>query len=287
MPSLLQDLPSSPIDPATVERRVAPLRGRDLDGEARAKALRLLASLLDLTTLEATDTDAKVEALCRRALLPDPARPEIGPVAAVCVYPSLVSGAKAALEGSGVKLASVAGAFPSGLSPLEVKVLEIRRAIEMGASEIDAVLLRGAMLEGDEARVYEELVALREACGEVTLKVILETGELRDLSLIQRASRIAMLAGADFIKTSTGKVSPGASLEAALVMADAIRDFERETGKRVGLKVAGGIRKAEDALTYLALVEEVLGEAWLSPSLFRIGASSLLDDIVRALRACS
>lgn len=255
----------------------------DISQEDRAEALRLLVELIDLTTLEATDTPRKVEKLCERALCPYPNHPEIGPVAAVCVYPSLLPFAKRVLEGSNVKLASVAGAFPSGLSPLPVKLHEIRNAIELGAQEIDTVILRGAMLSGEEDQVFEELSAMREACGPSTLKVILETGELVAHDVIRKASRIAMLAGADFLKTSTGKISPGATPEATLVMLEAIRNFEKETGKRVGIKVAGGIRKAEDALRYFVLVKETLGDAWLSPALFRIGASSLLDDLIREI----
>lgn len=255
----------------------------DINHEDRAEALRLIVELIDLTTLEATDTPGEVEKLCERALRPLPNHPEIGPVAAVCVYPSLIPAAKRVLEGTSVKLASVAGAFPSGLSPLDVKLLEIRRAIELGADEIDTVLLRGAMLSGDEAKVVGELSAIREACGSSTLKVILETGELVSGELIREASRIAMRTGADFIKTSTGKISPGATPEATLVMLEAIRDFEKETGKRVGIKVAGGIRKADEAIRYFFLVKETLGEPWLSPTLFRIGASSLLDDLAREI----
>ena len=252
------------------------------DRDERLATLRRLVGLLDLTTLEATDTEAKVEALCARALRPLPKHPEVE-VAAVCIYPSLLPAAKRALEGSSVKLASVAGAFPTGLSPLDVKLLEVRRALELGAQEIDTVILRGAMLEGDEARVFDELAAIRAACGSATLKVILETGELASPDLIRRASEIALRAGADFLKTSTGKIPTGATLEATQVMLDAIRDHERATQKRVGIKVAGGIRKADQALAYYALVRDTLGDAWLAPTLFRIGASSLLDDLAREI----
>lgn len=247
----------------------------------RTELLRLVG-LLDLTTLEATDTEAKVEKLCERALRPLSNHPNVT-VAAVCIYPSLLPAAKRALDGSRVKLASVAGAFPNGLSPLDVKLLEVRCALELGAQEIDTVILRGAMLEANEAKVRDELSALREACGSATMKVILETGELVSEERIRRASEIAIGAGADFIKTSTGKIATGATLEATRPMLEAIRDHERETGKRVGIKVAGGIRKADQALAFYNLVRDVLGEAWLHPSLFRIGASSLLDDLARQL----
>lgn len=247
----------------------------------RPDLLRLV-SFLDLTTLEPTDTEAKVERLCQRALRPLPHHPDVT-VAAVCVYPSLLSAAKRVLEGSPVKLASVAGAFPTGLSPLDVKVFEVRRALDLGAQEIDTVILRGAMLEGDEAKVFDELSSLREACGSATMKVILETGELGSEERIRRASDIALRAGADFLKTSTGKIATGATLEATRPMLEALRDHERKSGKRVGIKVAGGIRKADQALAFVDLVRDVLGEGWLTPSLFRIGASSLLDDLARQL----
>ena len=255
---------------------------RDFDEDERAEALRRIVGFIDLTTLEATDTEAKVERLCERALRPFPHRPELR-VAAVCVYPSLLPPAKRILDGSPVKLASVAGAFPTGLSPLDVKLFEVRRALDLGAQEIDTVILRGAMLEGDENKVFDELAALREACGSATLKVILETGELGSPDLIRRACRIALRAGADFLKTSTGKIPTGATIDATRVMLEAIREYEAETQKRVGIKVAGGIRKADQALGFYELVRKTLGDDKLDPNLFRIGASSLLDDLARVI----
>ena len=237
---------------------------------------RILA-LTDLTTLEGTDTPETVRRLCRRAIEPAPGTPS---VAAVCVYPVFVSTAARELEGTAVRLASVAGAFPSGQAPLDVRVAETRRAALDGADEVDVVMRRGAFLAGEHALVFDELAALKEAAGRAKLKVILETGELGTYGHIGAACRLAIDAGADFVKTSTGKTTPAATLPATLVMADVVRAHFESTDASVGLKVAGGIRTAEDACCYAVLIEETLGDAWLAPELFRIGASSLLDDVL-------
>jgi deoxyribose-phosphate aldolase len=236
--------------------------------------------MIDLTTLEGADTPGKVRGMCAKALRPDPADPAVPPVAAVCVYPDLVTVARTALAGSGVAIASVATAFPSGRASLAVKLADVRDAVQAGADEVDMVIDRGAFLSGRYGQVYEEVRAVREACGPAHLKVILETGELATLDNVARASWLAMLAGADFIKTSTGKVSPAATPAVALVMLAAVRDYARATGRRVGVKVAGGIRTAKDSVRYLVLVRETAGQEWLTPALFRIGASSLLNDLL-------
>lgn len=282
MPSPTRFEPSSPIDELAISERASSFISSSVI-ENEAKILQYLVSSIDLTSLEATDHEANIRALCERALRPVASRPEIGPVAAVCVYPSFVETAKSALQGSSVKLASVAGAFPSGLSLLDVKLLEVRRALELGADELDIVINRGAVLSKSYERAFDEIARIREASKDATLKVILETGELSSYDDIYRASRIAILAGADFIKTSTGKISQGAKLEPTLVMLDAIRDEFEESGRRVGIKIAGGVREAGLALDYLALVREALGEEWLVPEGFRIGASGLLGDIEKRL----
>jgi deoxyribose-phosphate aldolase len=238
---------------------------------------------MDLTTLEGKDTPGKVRALCAKALLPLARDPSIGPTAAVCVYPNLVPVAKQALRGSPVKIASVATAFPSGLSPLPLKLDDVRRAVEFGADEIDMVIDRGAMLAGDFRKVYDEIAATKEACAHAHLKVILETGELGSYDVVRHASDLAIAAGADFIKTSTGKVQPAATLPVTLVMLEVIREHYFKTGKMVGMKPAGGIRTAKDALKYLVMVNETLGDAWMSPDWFRLGASVLLNDILMQL----
>jgi deoxyribose-phosphate aldolase len=236
--------------------------------------------MVDLTTLEGADTPGKVRGLCAKALRPDPGDPSVPPVAAVCVYPDLVGLARGELAGSPVAVASVATAFPSGRASLAVKLADVADAVNAGADEVDMVIDRGAFLAGRYAQVYEEVRAVREACGAVHLKVILETGELATLDNTVRAAWLAMLAGADFIKTSTGKVAPAATPPVALVMLSAVRDFAGATGRRVGVKVAGGIRTAKDAIRYLVLVREIAGPEWLTPDLFRIGASSLLNDLL-------
>ena len=274
----------TPVDAVALEERAASLATRSIKRDAKLFALDLAVRCCDLTTLEGSDTPGKIRALCAKARRPDPTDPTIPPVAAVVVYPHLVPVAAAALEGSGVKVASVAGAFPSGLSPIEVRVDEIRRAVSAGADEIDIVLNRSAFLAGRYAQAYDEIAASREACGDAHLKVILETGELGSYDQIRRASVLAMAAGADFIKTSTGKISVGATFPTALCMLEAVREFRRQTGRVVGVKVAGGIRKAKEAWTYLVIVHETLGPDWLTPDRFRIGASTLLNDLLAQIR---
>jgi len=239
--------------------------------------------MIDLTTLEGKDSDGKVRQLCAKALHPLPGDPTVGPCAAVCVYPKWVATAKRQLVGSEVKVASVATGFPAGLVPLEVKLADTRRAVEDGADEIDMVIDRGAFLAGEERRVFDEIVAVKKACGDAHLKVILETGELVTYDRVRRASHLAMQAGADFIKTSTGKIQPAATAPVVLVMLEAIRDHYLATGRKVGMKPAGGIRTSKQALHLLVMVKETLGDAWLTPELFRIGASSLTNDLLMQL----
>lgn len=247
--------------------------------------LVLLVRCVDLTSLEETDTEEKISALCDRAIRPDPGYPNVPAVAAVCIYPRLVPVARRRLEGTDVRVACATGAFPSGVAPTHQRVAEIREALAFGADEIDTVLDYGAVLSGREGAVREQLEASREACGAAPMKVILETGALGSGEAIARAARLAMDAGADFIKSSTGKIAVGATLEAAAVMIEAVRTHEAATGRRVGVKFAGGIRTADAALEYLRVVGGVLGKGWLSPQLLRIGASSLLDDVVDRLGA--
>lgn len=268
------------VDAYALEQRAARLMSRSIKRESKAAGLALAASCIDLTTLEGSDTPGKVRALCARALRPDPDDAALPPVAAVCVYPAQVATAAAALHGSGVHIASVAGGFPSGQTPLSERLDEIRAAVADGADEIDIVINRGALLAGDLARVHEEIAASKEACGGAHLKTILETGELGSFEMIRRASLIAIAAGSDVIKTSTGKLPVGATPASALCMAEAIRDSVDAGGPPVGLKLAGGIRTSKQALGYLALVAETLGLDWLTPERFRIGASTLLNDIV-------
>jgi deoxyribose-phosphate aldolase len=274
--------PPPPVDQVAVEERAAALGKRSIKKEAKVAGLRLAARMMDLTTLEGKDTPGKVRALCAKALTPL-AGQDVGPCAAVCVYPNLVPVAKEALAGSSVKVASVATAFPSGQSPLDVKLADVRRAVELGADEIDMVIDRGAMLSGDYARVFDEIAATKEACGPAHLKVILETGELGSYDVVRKASEIGIAAGGDFIKTSTGKVQPAATPAVTLVMLEAIADHFHATGRRIGMKPAGGVRTAKQALHYLVLVKETLGDAWLTPDLFRFGASALLNDVLMQL----
>jgi deoxyribose-phosphate aldolase len=273
------DFTAPSVDKVMVEERAAALGKRSIKKETKVAGLYLAISMMDLTTLEGKDSPGKVLQLCQKAMRPHES-PDVPPCAAICVYPKLVPVAKRALAGSTVKVASVATSFPSGLSALEVKLEDVRRAVEWGADEIDMVIDRGAFLAGEHTRVFDEIVATKEACGHAHLKVILETGELGTYDMVRRASRIAMLAGADFIKTSTGKVVPAATPPVTLVMLEAIRDFYIETGKRIGMKPAGGIRTAKQALHNLVLVKETLGDAWLTPDMFRIGASTLLNDVL-------
>jgi deoxyribose-phosphate aldolase len=286
-PSLRQRdsrLRSVSIDQVGVEARSAELAKRSIKKEAKLWALELAIRCCDLTTLEGQDTPGKVAALCSKAIRPDPSDPNVPSVAAVCVYPNLVPAAKARLEGSGVKVASVATAFPSGQSPLPIKVAEVAAAVELGADEVDMVIDRGAFLSGRYARVYDEIVQVKEACGDAHLKVILEVSELGTYDNVRRASLLAMAAGADFIKTSTGKLPGAATLPVQLVMLEAIRDVFDETGRRVGMKAAGGIRASKNAIQYLVQVNEILGPGWLTPDLYRLGASSLVNDILMQLR---
>jgi deoxyribose-phosphate aldolase len=273
-----------PVDQVAVEERAASLAKRSIKREAKLWALDMVIRMMDLTTLEGKDTPGKVRALAGKARRPDPTDPTIPSVAALCVYPSMVPAAREALAGSTVKIASVATYFPSGQAPLDVKLKDVRDAIGMGADEIDMVIDRGAFLAGDYGRVYDEIVAVKEACGETHLKVILETGELETYDNVRRASVLAMAAGADFIKTSTGKVSPSATLPVTLVMLEAIRDFYQQTGRAVGMKPAGGIRTAKESIAYLTLLYETLGPDWVTPERFRFGASSLLNDVLMQIR---
>jgi deoxyribose-phosphate aldolase len=271
------------VDQVGIEERAASLARRSIKKGAKQAGIRLAISMLDLTTLEGKDSEGKVRQLCRKAIRPLPGDPSVPHVAAVCVYPNLVPAAKAALAGSGVKVASVATGFPAGLTPLPVKLEETRRAVAMGADEIDMVIDRGAFLSGDHAAVFEEIASVKVACGPAHLKVILETGELETYDNVRRASHLAMSAGADFIKTSTGKVAPAATPAVVLVMLEAIRDHYFETGRRVGMKPAGGVRTTKQALHLLVMVKETLGDAWLTPDLFRIGASTVTNDLLMQL----
>ena len=273
-----------PVDQVGVEERAASLAKRSIKREAKLWALDLVIRMTDLTTLEGKDTPGKVRALAGKAIRPDPTDPSIPSVAALCVYPNMIPTAKAALAGSGVRIASVATYFPSGAAPLDVKLTDVRDAVAMGADEIDMVIDRGAYLAGNYGRVYDEIVAVKEACGEAHLKVILETGELETYDNVRRASVLAMAAGADFIKTSTGKVQPAATLPVTLVMLEAIRDFHAQTGRAVGMKPAGGIRTSKQAIAYLTLLYETLGPEWMTPERFRFGASSLVNDVLMQIR---
>ena len=272
------------VDEVALEARAAELAKRSIKRESKRFALELAIRMMDLTTLEGSDTPGKVRALCTKARQPDPLEPGVPPVAAVCVYPSMVRTARKALSGSAVKVASVATAFPSGQAPLEIKLADVRAAVEAGADEIDMVIDRGAFLSGRIGHVYDEVVTVKEACGRAHLKVILETGELGTYDAVRRASLVAIAGGADFIKTSTGKVSPAATLPVTLCMLEVIRDVHDETGVVVGMKPAGGIRTSKQAVQYLCLLYETLGSAWLTPDLFRFGASSLLNDVLLQLR---
>jgi len=274
----------SRVDQVGVEERVARLSSRSIKKSSKVQALRLILSMIDLTTLEGQDTPGKVRQLCQKAMRLHDTLPDVPHVAAVCVYPMMVAEAKKALSGSGIKVASVATSFPSGMAPTEVKLEEIKLAVALGADEIDMVISRGKFLEGKYQEVFDEIVACKEACGEAHLKVILETGELGTLDRIRHASVLAMHAGADFIKTSTGKIQPAATLPVTLVMLQAIRDYYYETGRMVGMKPAGGISKAKLAIQYLVTLRETLGEAWMSPEWFRFGASSLANDVLMQLQ---
>ena len=268
------------VDQVGAQARAAALATRSIKKQSKRWALDLAIRCVDLTTLEGADTPGKVRALCAKGRRPDPTDPETPPVAAICIYPDLVPVAKAELAGSTVKVASVATAFPSGRAGLPVKLADTREAVAAGADEIDMVIDRGAFLSGRYLQVYDEIVAVREACGAAHLKVILETGELSTLDNVRRASWLALLAGGHVIKTSTGKVTPAAAPPTSLVMLEAVRDFHLSTGERRGVKLAGGIRTAKEAIRYLVQVNEVAGAEWLDPDLFRFGASTLLNDLI-------
>jgi deoxyribose-phosphate aldolase len=268
------------VDQVGAEARAATLATRSIKTTAKSWAIDLAIRMIDLTTLEGQDTPGKVRALCAKAQRPDPADPTCPQVAAICVYPDMVPVAKQALDGSGIKVASVATAFPSGRAALDIKLADTREAVDAGADEIDMVIDRGAFLAGRYQLVLDEIVAVKAACGDAHLKVILETGELATYDSVRRASWLAMLAGADFIKTSTGKIQPAATLPVTLVMLEAVRDFRDATGSQVGVKPAGGIRTTKDAIKNLVLVNETVGDDWLHPDWFRLGASSLLNDLL-------
>ncbi len=271
------------VDQVAVEERVARLNTRSIKTSAKVAGLELAVSMMDLTTLEGMDTPGKVQSLCAKAVRPLQGPGTAPPVAAVCVYPTMVPVAKRALAGSTVKVAAVATYFPSGQATLAERLDEVRRTVELGADEIDMVISRGAFLAGEYGKVFDEVAATVEVCGPAHLKVILETGELQTYDNARLASQIAIDAGAHFIKTSTGKVTPAATLGVTLVMLETIRDHFRATGKMVGMKPAGGIRTAKEALRFLVMVKETLGDAWLSADWFRFGASSLLNDVLMQL----
>ncbi|MGH3796177.1 MAG: deoxyribose-phosphate aldolase [Pseudonocardiaceae bacterium] len=276
------------VDAAGLQARAAALATRSIKAGAKLRAIDTAIRMVDLTTLEGADTDGRVRALCATARHPDSGRPGVPPVAAVCLYPDRVATAVCALAGSPVRVASVATAFPSGRASLRVKLADTALAVESGADEIDMVIDRGAFLAGRYGQVFEEIVAVRAACAggahPARLKVILETGELATYDNVRRACWLAMLAGADFVKTSTGKVSPAATLPVTHVLLQAVRDFHQLTGARCGVKSAGGIRTTKDAIRYLVAVREITGPRWLTPRLFRLGASSLLADLLMQRR---
>lgn len=274
----LQGLPG--VDQVGAEARAAALASRSIKTDSKRWAIDAAIGMIDLTTLEGSDTPGKVKALCAKARRPDPGDPTVPPVAAVCVYPDLVRTAADQLDGSAVAVASVATAFPSGRASLAVKLADVQEAVDAGADEVDMVIDRGAFLAGNYGKVYDEIRAVRELATGVVLKVILETGELATLDNVMRAAWIAMLGGADFVKTSTGKVSPASTRPVATVLFAAVRDFARCGGRRIGVKVAGGIRTTKDAISYLVIAKETAGEEWLTPDRLRIGASTLLNDLL-------
>ena len=276
-----------PIDQIMAEERAASFTKRSIKTSAKLAGLKMIVSMMDLTTLEGKDTPGKVAYLCRKAIQPAEPRRGVPSCAAVCGYPNLVRAAKTFVGDSGVKVAAVATAFPSGAMPLRVKLADVRAAVGEGADEIDMVIDRGAFHAGEFARVADEIAAVKEACRVAHLKVILETGELVTYDNVRFASDIAMNAGADFIKTSTGKVQPAATLPVTLIMLEAIRDFFFATGRRIGMKPAGGIRTAKEALAYLVMLSETLGDDWLTPDLFRFGASTLANDVVMQIAKLS
>jgi deoxyribose-phosphate aldolase len=280
---MIATLRQTTVDQVGVEERVSRFTKRSIKNAAKEQGLRMALSMIDLTTLEGKDTAGKVRQMCYKAAHLHDQLPGLPTVAAVCVYPNHVATAVAALKGTGIKVASVATAFPSGNSSREIKLSDTKIAVDAGADEVDMVISRGRFLQGDHGFVFDEIAAIKEACGKARLKVILETGELCTLDNVRQASFIAMEAGADFIKTSTGKISPAATMPVTLVMLEAIRDFYYETGKMVGMKPAGGISKSKLALHYLVMLNETLGDAWLTNEWFRFGASSLANDVLMQL----
>lgn len=291
-------VPRVPVDKLTLEERAAFFTKRSLKKDSKMRALKMAVSMVDLTTLEGADTEGKVLSLCKKAKFPAPKFQiekfcgegfEIPQVAAVCVYPEMIEYAKRQLEGSSINIAAVATGFPSGQFPLNLKLKDVDYCIKQGANEIDMVINRGAFLSGDYQKVFNEIVEVKKVCQDrAHLKVILETGELKSLEKVRLASWLAMEAGADFIKTSTGKVQPGATLPVTLCMLYAISDFYRATGKKIGMKPAGGIRTAKQAIQYLVMVNEILGPEWLNPHMFRFGASTLLNDLLKQIfKQCS
>ena len=277
----LNNLPT--YDTVGVNERIARFQSRSIKKSSKVEGLKLALSMIDLTTLEGKDTKGKVQQLCYKAMHPHDTLKDIPTVAAICVYPTYVAIAKEALKGSGIQVASVATAFPSGNSKLQVKLDDVKDAVEQGADEVDMVISRGEFLTGNYQYVYDEIVAVKKACGKAHLKVILETGELDTLDNVRKASEIAMYAGADFIKTSTGKIQPAATMQVTYVMFDAIKDFYLKTGKMIGMKPAGGISTSKIALQYLVMLNEMLGEKWMNNKYFRFGASSLANDILMQL----
>jgi deoxyribose-phosphate aldolase len=278
---IIPDFRLSPhVDQVGIEERAARVTKRSLKKETKLNGLLLALNMIDLTTLEGKDTQGKVKQLCYKAMHLHDAYPGLPTVAAVCVYPSMVKTAKTALGNSGIKVASVSTAFPSGQAPRDVKIRDTKYAVQEGADEIDMVISRGKFLEGEYNFVFDEIAAIKAACGNARLKVILETGEIGTYDQVRRASDIAMYAGADFIKTSTGKINPAATLPVTLVMLEAIRDFYYQTGKMIAMKPAGGISKAKLSLHYLVMVKEILGDAWMNNEWFRFGASSLANDLL-------
>lgn len=281
---MLPDLNNLPLyDQTGVNERIERFCSRSIKTNSKTAGLKLALSMIDLTTLEGKDTKGKVRQLCYKAMHPHDSLKDLPTVAAICVYPSHVSTAKKALEGSDIKVASVATGFPSGQSSLDAKLTETKFAVDQGADEIDMVISRGQFLAGNYQYVYDEIASVKKACDKVHLKVILETGELDTLDNVRKASEIAMFAGADFIKTSTGKIQPAATMQVTYVMLDAIKDFYSRTGKMIGMKPAGGISTAKIALQYLVMLNEVLGEKWMNKNYFRFGASSLVNDILMQL----
>ena len=274
----------TPVDEVGVKERADRFQGRSIKKSSKVDALKTVLSMIDLTTLEGQDTPGKVRQLCQKAIYLHNASPDLPHVAAVCVYPTMVGIAKRALGDADINVASVATAFPSGMTPRQIKLEETRIAVEEGADEIDMVISRGAFLQSEYGFVFDEIAAIREACGGAHLKVILETGELGTFDRVRRASVLAMHAGADFIKTSTGKIQPAATLPVTLVMLQAIRDYYYETDRMVGMKPAGGISNAKLAVHYLVMLKETLGNAWMTPDRFRFGASSLANDVLMQIQ---